>query len=37
MAQLITRIDKELADQVDELVRQGVGASGSEIVRMGLE
>jgi Arc/MetJ-type ribon-helix-helix transcriptional regulator len=37
MAQLVTRINEKLADQVDELVRQGVAASRSEVVRMGLE
>jgi Arc/MetJ-type ribon-helix-helix transcriptional regulator len=36
MAQLVTRIDEELADQIDELVRQGVATSRSEVVRMGL-
>src|ERR1035437_2581058 len=37
MAQLVTRIDDQLADDVDDLVRQGVAASRSEAVRMGLE
>jgi Arc/MetJ-type ribon-helix-helix transcriptional regulator len=37
MAQLVTRIDDRLADEVDDLVRQGVAASRSEAVRMGLE
>jgi Arc/MetJ-type ribon-helix-helix transcriptional regulator len=37
MAQLVTRIDDRLADDVDDLVRQGIAASRSEAVRMGLE
>lgn len=37
MAQLVTRIDDQLAHDVDELVRQGVAASRSEAVRIGLE
>ena len=37
MAQLVTRIDNRLANEVDDLVRQGVVASRSEAVRMGLE
>jgi len=37
MAQLVTRIDDQLAQGVDELVRDGVAASRSEVVRMGLE
>ncbi len=37
MAQLVTRIDDELAAAVDELVAAGVVASRSEAVRLGLE
>ncbi len=37
MAQLVTRVDDELAAAVDELVRAGVVASRSEAVRLGLE
>jgi len=37
MAQLVTRIDEQLASDVDELVKDGVVASRSEAVRMGLE
>jgi Arc/MetJ-type ribon-helix-helix transcriptional regulator len=37
MAQLVTRIDEQLASDVDDLVRDGVVASRSEAVRMGLE
>jgi len=37
MAQLVTRIDQQLASDVDDLVRDGVVASRSEAVRMGLE
>ena len=37
MAQLVTRIDDQLAKDVDDLVRQGVAASRSEAVRLGLE
>lgn len=37
MAQLVTRIDQQLADAIDALVDQGVVASRSEAVRAGLE
>jgi Arc/MetJ-type ribon-helix-helix transcriptional regulator len=37
MAQLVTRIEDELASKVDELVTEGVVGSRSEAVRMGLE
>ena len=37
MAQLVTRVDDELAAAVDELVAAGVVASRSEAVRLGLE
>lgn len=37
MAQLVTRIDDQLASDIDDLVRDGVVASRSEAVRMGLE
>ncbi|MGB2757481.1 MAG: ribbon-helix-helix domain-containing protein [Acidimicrobiia bacterium] len=37
MAQLVTRIDQQLADAIDALVDQGVVASRSEAVRTGLE
>lgn len=37
MAQLVTRVDDDLARQVDELVAAGVVASRSEAVRNGLE
>ncbi|HEY5111396.1 MAG TPA: ribbon-helix-helix domain-containing protein [Acidimicrobiales bacterium] len=37
MAQLVTRIDDRLAEDVDDLVRQGIAANRSEAVRMGLE
>jgi Arc/MetJ-type ribon-helix-helix transcriptional regulator len=37
MAQLVTRIDEQLADAVDELVATGVVANRSEAVRLGLE
>lgn len=37
MAQLVTRIDDELASKVDELVTEGVVGSRSEAVRMALE
>jgi Arc/MetJ-type ribon-helix-helix transcriptional regulator len=37
MAQLVTRIDEQLASDVDDLVRDGVVTSRSEAVRMGLE
>lgn len=36
MAQLVTRIDQELAAALDELVEAGVVANRSEAVRMGL-
>ncbi len=36
MAQLVTRIDDELARQIDELVATGVVASRSDAVRRGL-
>jgi Arc/MetJ-type ribon-helix-helix transcriptional regulator len=37
MAQLVTRVDDDLAAAVDELVAAGVVASRSEAVRFGLE
>jgi Arc/MetJ-type ribon-helix-helix transcriptional regulator len=37
MPQLVTRIDDDLARAVDRLVYDGVVASRSEAVRMGLE
>ncbi len=37
MAQLVTRIDDQLASEIDELVAQGVGTNRSEVVRLGLE
>ena len=37
MTQLVTRIDDRLLEDVDELVREGVATSRSELVRMGLE
>lgn len=37
MAQLVTRVDDELAGAVDELVAAGVVESRSEAVRLGLE
>jgi len=37
MAQLVTRVNDELAAAVDELVAAGVVASRSEAVRLGLE
>jgi Arc/MetJ-type ribon-helix-helix transcriptional regulator len=37
MAQLVTRVDDELAAAVDELVADGVVSSRSEAVRLGLE
>jgi Arc/MetJ-type ribon-helix-helix transcriptional regulator len=37
MAQLVTRVDDELAAAVDVLVEQGEVASRSEAVRLGLE
>jgi Arc/MetJ-type ribon-helix-helix transcriptional regulator len=36
MAQLVTRVDDELAASIDELVAAGVVASRSEAVRLGL-
>ncbi len=36
MAQLVTRIDEELAKDVDALVSDGVAASRSDAVRLGL-
>lgn len=36
MAQFVTRIDEELAQQVDVLVASGTVASRSEAVRLGL-
>lgn len=37
MAQLVTRVEDDLAAAVDELVAAGVVASRSEAVRVGLE
>lgn len=37
MAQLVTRVDDELAGAVDELVAAGVVESRSDAVRLGLE
>ena len=37
MAQLVTRVDDDLAAAVDELVEAGMVASRSEAVRLGLE
>ena len=37
MAQLVTRVDDDLAAAVDQLVAAGVVASRSEAVRLGLE
>lgn len=37
MAQLVTRVDDQLASAVDELVEAGIVASRSEAVRLGLE
>lgn len=37
MAQLVTRLDDDLAAAVDELVAAGVVASRSEAVRVGLQ
>lgn len=37
MAQLVTRVEDQLAAAVDELVKAGVVASRSEAVRLGLE
>jgi Arc/MetJ-type ribon-helix-helix transcriptional regulator len=36
MAQLVTRVEDELASKVDELVAEGVVGSRSEAVRLGL-
>ena len=36
MAQLVTRLDDQLVEQVDALVAKGVVASRSEAVRLGL-
>jgi len=37
MAQLVTRVEDELAAAVDQLVEAGIVASRSEAVRLGLE
>lgn len=37
MAQLVARVDDQLAAAVDELVAAGIVASRSEAVRLGLE
>lgn len=37
MAQLVTRVDDELASQIDDLVASGAVASRSDAVRLGLE
>ena len=37
MAQLVTRVDDGLVERIDELVADGVVASRSEAVRLGLE
>lgn len=37
MAQLVTRVDDQLAAAIDELVASGVVASRSQAVRLGLE
>jgi Arc/MetJ-type ribon-helix-helix transcriptional regulator len=37
MPQLVTRIDAQLAEAIDQLVSEGIVASRSEAVRMGLE
>lgn len=37
MAQMVARLDDELAADVDELVASGVVASRSEAIRIGLE
>ena len=37
MAQLVTRVEDQLAAAVDELVDAGIVASRSEAVRLGLE
>ena len=36
MTQLVTRVDRELVEAVDQLVAEGVVASRSEAVRMAL-
>jgi Arc/MetJ-type ribon-helix-helix transcriptional regulator len=37
MAQLVTRLDDRLLAEVDELVSEGVAATRSDAVRLGLE
>ena len=37
MAQLVTRVDDRLLSEVDELVSEGVAATRSDAVRLGLE
>lgn len=37
MAQLVTRLQPQLVEQVDELVADGLVANRSEAVRLGLE
>jgi Arc/MetJ-type ribon-helix-helix transcriptional regulator len=37
MAQLVTRVDNRLLAEVDELVSEGVAATRSDAVRLGLE
>lgn len=37
MAQLVTRLEDRLLAEVDELVSEGVAATRSEAVRLGLE
>jgi Arc/MetJ-type ribon-helix-helix transcriptional regulator len=37
MAQLVTRVDEQLLSEVDRLVAEGIVASRSEAVRLGLE
>lgn len=37
MAQLVTRLDDHLVDQVDGLIEDGLVANRSEAVRLGLE
>ena len=37
MAQVVTRLDESLLDEVDALVRDGVVATRSDAVRIGLE
>ncbi len=36
MTQLVTRVDSELVDRIDELIAQGVVDSRSDAVRQGL-